>query len=556
MDTAVKITEKSEDRLFNFRPVFFAAVFLCLGIAFGYLEVVEGVSPWWKCLLVTLFVPTAFYAEKKKRLRAFLAALLLLVVFFVGEGAFRMQIASYLESRYFDGEATIAGRVIEIRDYDYSIYVLLTDVSVDGKGVTGNFIAYLPASFGENVRLSDRIVVTAKIETYKTLFDEYGFAVNRIRDDIRYRLYAVQDGYVTGHTFDLFLSVRERILSVIQSGMDETPAAVTIALFLGDAGGVDATLLENIRYGGIAHIFAVSGLHVGALYLFCRKFFQKVSVPPLLSGLLLAAVLIFYAGGCGFSASVLRAVVICLLAHFANSAWLKTDFLQSLGAAAILVLLRSPTALYEVGFQLSFSACLGLALFSRPIQTWLEKAASGIENLVKRLLKWDRRARPRPREKNGEAPPTLYERARRSVLSFLAACIAAQLATAPIQYCAFGYLSGWSLALNCLFVPIVSGVFAVFLLLVAIACILPIAAANVLLYLPSVAWETLLLFFETVDLTAFALTGIAISEGAVLSYYFGLQFLSDKWNISQRQKTVLIVLSLLACAVCIFVGNV
>lgn len=551
----MKTTEKCEDKLFNFRPVFFAAVFLCLGIVFGYWQIVEDVSPWWQGLLVLLFLPILFYAEKKKRRRAFLAAVLLVAAFLCGVGLFRIKIADYLTSRYFDGEATIAGRVIEMRAYEYSIYVRLTDVSVNGNREAGCFIAYLPTSFGESMRLSDRIVVTAKIETYKTLFDTYGFASDRIGEDIRYRLYAVQDGYVSGHTFDLFLSVRERIVSVIESGMDETPAAVTIALFLGNTDGIDATLLGNIRYGGIAHIFAVSGLHVGALYMFCRKLFQKSGMSPLFSGLLLAAILIFYAGVCGFSASVLRAVTICLLAHIANSAWLKTDFLQSLGAAAILVLFRSPTALFEVGFQLSFAACLGLALFSRPIQTCLEKAVCGVENSVKRCLRWEQRARPRPSMKKEDAPPSIYERVRRSVTSFLAACLAAQLATMPIQYCAFGYVSGWALALNCLFVPIISGVFACFLLLVALACVLPVGAANVLLYVPSVAWSTLLLFFESVDLSSFVLTGFVLSESAVLSYYFGLQFLSDKWNLRSKEKIVLFLFSVLACAVCILVGN-
>ncbi|MBO4939898.1 MAG: ComEC/Rec2 family competence protein [Clostridia bacterium] len=557
MKTAAQNADISEVKLFNFRPVLFAAVFLCLGIVFGYLQIIDGVSTWWRCSLLVLVLPIILYQNPKKRKRAVWVVLLLIVAFTLGEGAFRIKTHDYLQSRYFEGEVTAVGRVIEKREYEHSIFVILTDVSVDGNDEKGNFIAYLPATFGENVRLSDRILLTAKVETYKTLFDEYGFAANRIRDDIRYRLYSIQDTFVTGHEFDLFLSIRERIVSVIYAGMDETPAAVTVALFTGSVDGMDNALLENVRYGGIAHIFAVSGLHVGALYLFCRKAFKKLGIPKLLDWFLLTAVLLFYAGVCGFSASVVRAVVICLLAHLAKNLWLKVDFLQSLGASAIVVLLISPTSLYEVGFQLSFLACIGLALLSAPIQKALEKCVLTIEKVVKKALRLDRRARPRPRPKNADtAPPSMYERARRAVLSFLSACIGAQLATAPVQMQAFGYLSGWSLLLNCLFVPLVSGVFAAFLLLIIIACLLPTPIAGMLLYVPSVVWSALLLLFETLDFSAFAWTGVTLSGGAFCSYYAGVQFLSDKWNLAKRQKRVLIFASFATFVICIIFGNI
>lgn len=84
--------------------------------------------------------------------------------------------------------------------------------------------------------------------------------------------------------------------------------------------------------------------------------------------------------------------------------------------------------------------------------------------------------------------------------------------------------------------PFISAVFSVLLLFVTAASVLPVAAASVALYLPSVVWSAALLLFEGVDFSSFALVGLEISGGGMLCYYGGCQFLSDKWNIPKGWK--------------------
>ena len=64
---------------------------------------------------------------------------------------------------------------------------------------------------------------------------------------------------------------------------------------------------------------------------------------------------------------------------------------------------------------------------------------------------------------------------------------------------AFGYLSGWSVLLNLIFVPLIGFVFAFLLLCVLFACLLPLWCSQYLLYIPAMLINLTLLLFEVVD---------------------------------------------------------
>ena len=142
------------------------------------------------------------------------------------------------------------------------------------------------------------------------------------------------------------------------------------------------------------------------------------------------------------------------------------DNLNILGVAAIVILLLTPCALFEVGFQLSFTACLGIVLFAKRIgYVWDEAYKLYRKRFPRKYTDEEKKML----EKGDTLPPTIGERAYRSVASVASASFAAQVCTAPLQYMAFGYLSGWSFLLNLFFVPLLGAVFTVLLLCVFVA---------------------------------------------------------------------------------------
>jgi competence protein ComEC len=269
--------------------------------------------------------------------------------------------------------------------------------------------------------------------------------------------------------------------------------------------------------------------------------------------LTVAALLFIYAGVCGFSASVVRAMVICLISYLGRLLWVKTDFLQSLGAAAIIILLFTPSALFEVGFQLSFAACLGLALLTKPIG----QVCDHVYKLYRKAVPIKRTEEQLAILSTGDTlPPTIGERVYRTAASFFSATTAAQIATAPLLLHYFGYLSGWATLLNCLFVPLISALFSALLVFVVLASILPAICASVVLFLPNAVWSALLLLFQAVDFSSFALSGLMLSAGACVCYYAACVFSTDKWNLDTKLKYILSVTSILGFVATMVVLNV
>ncbi len=542
-----EVANRQEDKLFNFRPALFAAIFLILGIAFAYYQMTEELSLWWLTAFLSVVALTLAFSEGKKSLFRRAAALAALAVFFVaGAFSFRSQIENFKACPTLSGEVTVLGTVENSVSYEYSIKVVLTDISVGEKSLKGRLIAYLPTSDEEIPAVGDRLVLSGYISTDTDILNDYGVRGTAIGKKIYYEL-DVDEWVNVGKSKDITLLVRARMEEVIYAGMDESPASLTLALLTGDSGDMDEGLMTNMRYGGISHIFAVSGLNVGALFGFCLLLFAKTPLrrsPKWARFVLVVGILLFYCGICGFSASVVRAAIMCAVGYFVRLFGVGYDLLNSLGAAGVLILLINPVELFGVGFQLSFLACLGLALLTKPIGQVFDEC----KNLFRK--RFPRRYTEAQRKilKNGDTLPlSLGEEAYRGVKALLSASLAAQIVTAPVLLLRFDYLSGWSLLLNFIFVPFTDGIFTILLVMVAVCCLLPTAFSKILLYLPSVVWSGAMLVFETVDFSSFALSGVQLSLLICVCYYGGVLFLSDKVNLKKEGRAWLALLFFAVC---------
>ena len=550
------------EKLFNFRPIFFAAIFLCFGIVFAYFHLFYQLSFWWLLLSVPMLILPFFLcknsADKGSMKKIALSVGTLAISFIIGFGVFTYAVKDYAACTAYDGEYTVSGTVVEKTEYDYSVKLVLQDIYIGKNKEKGRLNAYLPLSFAENIHIADEVLLQGYVKTETAYFNDYGFRETDIGAGVRFVLENVGDCMVVGKTNNLFLRMQRRLEKTLFSGMDGTSAAVTLAVLLGNTSLIEDGLLDNVRMGGVAHIFAVSGLHIGALYGFCLWLTEKTklrSITKPIRFLLVAALLCLYAGICGFSSSVMRAMTLCLVAYAAKLIGTESDILQSTGLAAIFVLLLKPTELFAVGFQLSFAACLGIGLFARPLRLAFEGIYERGKMLIGKWLRVHERARANPESRLSGAPLGVGERMVRAGISFASVSLAAQITTAPILLYAFDYLSLAGLLLNGIFVPFISGIFSVLLLFAVAASLLPAAATSVVLYLPSVVWSAALLLFEGVDFSSFALTGWKISIGGSICYYFGWLFLTDKWNLPKIYKMLFSVACFLAFGITMYALN-
>ncbi|MCC5927894.1 MAG: ComEC/Rec2 family competence protein [Cyclobacteriaceae bacterium] len=145
---------------------------------------------------------------------------------------------------------------------------------------------------------------------------------------------------------------------------------ISTALLLGDKSSMDKSLRLAYSEAGAMHILAVSGLHVGILYLIiaflCRPIPENRSGRWIKTIICIAAIWA-YAFITGLSPSVIRAAIMFSFVALGSAANRKGNIYNTLAAAAFFTLLYDPFMLFAPGFQLSYTAVLGIVSFFNPI---------------------------------------------------------------------------------------------------------------------------------------------------------------------------------------------
>jgi competence protein ComEC len=165
--------------------------------------------------------------------------------------------------------------------------------------------------------------------------------------------------------------VRRRLLVRLGDacGGRDTPAAALLGcLLLGDRSGLDDAVTVAFRDSGTAHLLSVSGLHVVLLAAAGRALAQRVVPRRVRRRLGLASLVVLlavYSALCRFETPVVRAALFLTIAETARAAGRRPSPLDTLAAAAALVVAADPAQVLDTSFQLSFAAVAGLALLTR-----------------------------------------------------------------------------------------------------------------------------------------------------------------------------------------------
>ena len=163
---------------------------------------------------------------------------------------------------------------------------------------------------------------------------------------------------------------KESLKLLKRSGVQNEQFAVASALLLGQRDYLDAETVEAYSNAGAMHVLAVSGLHVGILYLvlnFILGFLDRWKKGTVLKCIILLSSLWLYAMITGLSPSVLRATIMFSFVILAIAVNRKSNIYNTIAASGLLLLLVDPFLLFHVGFQLSYLAVLGIIYFQPKI---------------------------------------------------------------------------------------------------------------------------------------------------------------------------------------------
>lgn len=191
---------------------------------------------------------------------------------------------------------------------------------------------------------------------------EFDYAAYQARQGIIATAYLSDD-----HSLELISGVSSRSHSLRQTLRER---ASTLP---GQAGELLSTLLlgetpgdwaASWRQAGLAHVLAVSGLHVGLLLAMLLRLLAWLKVPPRWRHLLGATALLAYGLVVGPRPAVWRAIIMALIGLLALATGRLRDWQSALGAAAVLLLLYNPRLLFDAGWEMSFAATWGVLALS------------------------------------------------------------------------------------------------------------------------------------------------------------------------------------------------
>lgn len=146
----------------------------------------------------------------------------------------------------------------------------------------------------------------------------------------------------------------------IYSLFDKKLAGLLMGMVFGDNSGLQEELYESFQKNGICHILAVSGLHIGALYMCINSILGRKR--KIKFYIIIVIILFFYASLVNFSPSVMRAVLMITLHMISKYMYCRYDMFTAGAITMSVMAFFNPMSLLNLGFQLSFIAIFTLAV--------------------------------------------------------------------------------------------------------------------------------------------------------------------------------------------------
>lgn len=265
--------------------------------------------------------------------------------------------------------------------------------------VTGKLIVYFSRdSVNSFLQYGDKILIKKKLQEIRNSGNPETFNYRRYAafQNIHHTVFLKSSDYILLKEKDIdpfrkfIYSSREFIVTGLQKYLskDQKIYGIAEALIIGIKQDLDKDLVQAYSNTGVVHIIAISGLHLGLIYFVLFWLLNRISflnkmifikVTIVLGSLWLFAILT------GSSASVLRSAVMFSFILVGNSYFKSSSIYNALTLSAFILLCYNPYFLWDVGFQLSYLAVIGIVWLQRPIYLLLflkNKFADKIWNMA------------------------------------------------------------------------------------------------------------------------------------------------------------------------------
>jgi len=236
---------------------------------------------------------------------------------------------------------------------------------------------------------------------------------------------------------------RTQIRNFLSTHLSSPEADIARALILGEKGSIPKGLREQFSATGIAHILAISGLHIGIIALVsfflvrhllaCSTWIILATDIFKVAALLTLVPVVSYWFIAGYGPGTTRATIMVITYLLAIIIAKQEDVWNTLTLAAFIILTFSPSSLFDISFQLSFISVMAILYLTPHLSAFLFQHT------------------PDPLE----GPPPWWKKTARKITLFLMVTISALVGTAPIVAFYFHRFSPWGWLTNLILIPLI-----------------------------------------------------------------------------------------------------
>lgn len=338
------------------RPIVFIVLYLCLGILTNcFFTNTASII----LISIGLFVALIFLRYQYK-----LKSIYFLYVFFIL--GFIISFNSTKDINTLHDKTEITGYIVNKSDYISYDSVVINDIDTNTKikVITNN----------TNYDISDEVAINGTFSKVQKGDGQYYYLKSNNIDytskfsDIKYVSTKKDFRYYSN-----FLS--KKLEDVYDKTLPQKQASIAKALIINKKDTLSDETVELYRKGGIYHILALSGMHIGILAAFIM-YTLGLFITSKKKNVFTILFLVLYLFFTGCSVSTTRAVIMASVVLLAPIFKRDYDFLSSIAFSALIILIIFPLSILSTGFILTYSAVLSLCLLVPKIQKRLDKIVS------------------------------------------------------------------------------------------------------------------------------------------------------------------------------------
>lgn len=269
--------------------------------------------------------------------------------------------------------AAVQGKIydIEQRENGVRLYIYAENINIQsgyetGPAYSGKTRMLLYTEAEDELYMGEEILVKAQVSrpevsTNPGAFDARSYYSSKGIYLIGKNAVITEKGENYNYLKQFLYRVKTKFASVTDRVFDEENASVVKAMLLGEKSSVDKDVKRLFQQNGIAHILAISGLHIAILGMSLFKLLRRLTGSYIGAGITAIGVIVMYGVMTGMANSTFRAVVMMIITVVATAIGRSSDMLTSAAVALVIQALVNPVVIMDCGFLLSFAAVTGMA---------------------------------------------------------------------------------------------------------------------------------------------------------------------------------------------------